>query len=269
MCRAWIETAFVHQAAFNHGVSPGTCAGRGLKLDAHRKCLPAQRANFTLTGMYNVLEKLKAGAVLNVKEKVIHKQGLVAVLKTLHDELDRAVLEAYGWSDLAPLLEVVNGNAAFPHPNPLPGGEGTKMMSREDCKRALDDTLLERLVALNAERAVEEQRGVIRWLRPEFQTPASGLPQTPAPEQLEIDTGEEAATAVKPGARRPWPATLPEQVKAVAEVLTAARAPMFDDAIAACFTGRGAWKKRLPQIIDTLVAVGRVRRRKDKRAVIA
>jgi len=231
------------------------------QLDAHRKRQQAQHADLTLTGMYNVLEKLKTGEPLNVKEKVIHEHGLVAVLKTLHDELDRAVLDAYGWSDLAPLLEVVTGNSA-------PGASGTPA-TRDDCRRALDDALLERLVALNAERAAEEKRGLIRWLRPEFQIPASGLTQTPAAEQLEIDTGEEAAIAAKPGARRPWPATLPEQVKAVAEVLAAARAPLADDAIAACFTGRGPWKKRLPQIIDTLVAVGRVRRRKDGLAVIA
>jgi len=63
---------------------------------------------------------------------------------------------------------------------------------------------------------------------------------------VEIDAGEEAAVAAKLGARRPWPAALPEQVKAVAEVLTAAGAPLADGAIAACFTGRGAWKKSLP-----------------------
>jgi hypothetical protein len=231
------------------------------QLDAHRKRQQTQHADLTLTGMYNVLAKLKTGEALNAKEKVIHEHGLVAVLKTLHDELDRAVLDAYGWSDLAPLLEVVNGNA-------VAGASGTPA-TRDDCKRALDDALLERFVALNAERAAEEQRGLIRWLRPEYQIPASGRPQTRAAEQLEIDTGEEVAVAAKPGERRPWPATLPAQVKAVAEVLTAARAPLADDAIAACFTGRGPWKKRLPQIIDTLVAVGRVRRRKDGLAVIA
>ena len=143
------------------------------------------------------------------------------------------------------------------------------MTTRDEAKRALDDALLERLVALNAERAAEEQRGLIRWLRPEFQIPASGIKQTQTAEQLEIDTGEEVTVAAKPGARRAWPSALPEQVKAVAEVLAAARAPLAEDAIAAYFTGRGTWKKRLPQIIDTLVAVGRVRRRKDKRAVIA
>jgi hypothetical protein len=231
------------------------------QLDAHRKRQQAKHADLTLTGMYNVLEKLKTDESLNAKEKVIHEHGLVAVLKTLHDEIDRAVLDAYGWSDLVPLLEVVNGNSA-------PGAGGTPA-TRDDCKRALDEALLERLVTLNAERAAEEQRGLIRWLRPEYQIPASGQPQTPAAEQLEIDTGEEIPVAAKPGARRSWPATLPAQVKAVAEVLTAARAPLADDAIAACFTGRGPWKKRLPQIIDTLVAVGRVRRRKDGRAAIA
>ncbi len=231
------------------------------ELDAHRKRQQAQHVDLTLTGMYNVLEKLKAGEALNAKEKVIHEHGLVAVLKTLHDELDRAVLDAYGWSDLAPLLEVVNGNAA--------AGKNGARATRDDCKRALDDSLLERLVALNAERAAEEQRGLIRWLRPEFQVPASGQPQTRPAEQLKIATGQETAVAAEPGERRPWPATLPAQVKAVAEVLTAARAPLADDAIAACFTGRGAWKKRLPQIVDTLVAVGRVRRRKDGLALIA
>ena len=230
------------------------------QLDAHRKRQQAQHADLTLTGMYNVLEKLKAGKALNAKEKVIHEHGLVAVLKTLHDELDAAVLEAYGWSDLAPLLAVVNGNAA-------PSSGGTPAM-RDACKCALDGALLERLVALNAERAAKEQRGVIRWLRPKFQNPASGLLQTRAAEQLEIDTGEAVSAAAKPGARQAWPATLPDQVKAVADVLAAARAPLTNDAIAACFSGSGKWKKRLPQIIDTLVAVGRVRRRKDGQVVI-
>jgi hypothetical protein len=33
-----------------------------------------------------------------------------------------------------------------------------------------DDEIL-RLLALNAERADEERRGIVRWLRPEFQNP--------------------------------------------------------------------------------------------------
>jgi len=241
------------------------------QLDAHRKRQQAQHADVTLTGLYNVLEKLKAGETLNAKEKVTHEHGLVAVLKALHDELDLAVLDAYGWSDLAPLMDVVNGNvvaSGLPQSTFSRAGEGAKILTRDDAKRALDDELLERLVALNAERAAEEQRGLIRWLRPEFQIAASGLTDGSTAEQLEIES-EEKVAAVKSSVRRGWPATLPEQVKAVAELVTTARAPMKVDDIAACFSGRGAWKKRLPQIVDTLVAVGRVRRRGDKGAVSA
>ena len=90
--------------------------------------------------MYNVLEKLRAGAELSVKEKRIHDEGLVSVLKQIHDDLDAAVFAAYGW------------------PATL-----------------TDEQILERLVALNAERAAEEARGIIRWLRPEFQQKGSGV----------------------------------------------------------------------------------------------
>jgi hypothetical protein len=71
---------------------------------------------------------------LNAKEKKIYEQGLVGILKQLHDELDAAVAEAYGWpADLS------------------------------------TDDILTRLVALNAERAAEEAKGQVRWLRPEYQ----------------------------------------------------------------------------------------------------
>jgi len=222
------------------------------QLDAHRKKQQAQHADLTLTGMYNVLEKLKSGAALTGKEKTIHEQGLVAVLKTLHDELDRAVLEAYGWSDLLPLQDVVNGNAA-------PASVG--LATREDAQRALSDALLERLVALNAERAAEEAKGTIRWLRPEYQ--AKGAVPEKKPEQATLvgveDEDTETAVVAVPAARMPWPKELPEQVRLVAQALADARVPLSEDAIAARFQGRGAWKKRLPQIIDTLIAVGRVR----------
>jgi len=222
------------------------------QLDAHRKKQQAQHAELTLTGMYNVLEKLKSGAALTAKEKTIHEQGLVALLKTLHDELDRTVFDAYGWSDLAPLQDVVNGNAA-------PASAG--MATREDAQRALTDALLERLVALNAERAAEEAKGTIRWLRPEFQ--AKGATPEKKPQQTTLvgveDEATETAVVAVPAARVAWPKELPEQVRLVAQALADARAPLTEDAIAARFQGRGPWKKRLPQIIDTLSAVGRVR----------
>ena len=74
------------------------------QLDTHRKRQQTQHPNLTLTNMYNVLEKLRTGEVLNKKEQDIHQQGLITLLKELHDDLDRAVFDAYGWNDLAPRL---------------------------------------------------------------------------------------------------------------------------------------------------------------------
>ena len=54
--------------------------------------------------MYNVLEKLRTGEALTQKEREVHEQGLVSVLAEIHDSLDEAVLDAYGWPDLAPGL---------------------------------------------------------------------------------------------------------------------------------------------------------------------
>jgi len=52
----------------------------------------------------------------------------------------------------------------------------------------------------------------------------------------------------------------PEQLRAVAQVLAHAKQPVTVDELAARFTGRGPWKKRLPQVLETLEAVGRLRR---------
>jgi hypothetical protein len=225
------------------------------QLDAHRKRQQAAHPDLTLTGMYNVLDKLRGGEPLTVKERAIHEQGLVSVLRQLHDELDAAVLDAYGWSDLLPLLRVAHGNDAPSPPAPLPqAGEGRQ----EEAKRAFDEAILERLVALNAERAAEEARGLVRWLRPGFQNP---LAQT-TPQQHELDTEDDEPGEDKPkiaAKLAPWPKDAVEQVRAVADTLVTSTAPLSIDDIAARFTARGAWKKRLPQLLEMLVALGRAR----------
>jgi hypothetical protein len=123
----------------------------------------------------------------------------VSVLKSLHDELDVAVLDAYGWSDLAPRL-AAHADAAQ--------------------KEVAEETLLVRLVALNAERAAEEAQGQIRWLRPAYQHPSA----PPRQAAIVLDgAGGETLPGDTPSAlavqRQPWPAALPEQVAAVARVL--------------------------------------------------
>jgi hypothetical protein len=221
------------------------------QIDAHRKRQQAAHPGLTLTGMYNVLEALRlherapAGDVpqLSAKEKLIHTQGLVAVLKTLHDELDSAVLAAYGL------------------PEPIS-----------------TDALLESLVQLNAQRAREEAAGRIRWLRPAFQNPALAT-QAMAPslssEQDSLSKEEQTIqyipgrqadlslenTISKPlphtQTQQPWPAALPAQILAVARVLASAPQALALPDIEAHFKGRGAWKNSLPRILETLQALGK------------
>lgn len=224
----------------------------GESIDAHRKRQQRDYPALTLTGMYNVLEKLRSGEALNAKEKAIHEQGLVSVLKQYHDELDSAVLAAYGWNDLAPLQQVVNGNAA-------PSSLGLE--SRAAAQQALNDALLEQLVALNAERAAEEAQGNIRWLRPEFQNPqrddepSSGRQQSIGlPEEVESETTETSAASLEV---QPWPKEPSEQARTVADALGAQ--PQTLEQIAARFKGKGPWKKRLPALLQMLVALGRAR----------
>ncbi len=250
------------------------------QLDAHRKRQQAAHPGLTLTGMYNVLDKLRSGEVLTAKERTIREQGLVSVLRQLHDELDEAVLYAYNWGDLIPLLRVAHGNASpdtlqqfaeterdlQPTERHVDGGPAS---TREEAKRAFDEAILERLVALNAERAAEEARGHIRWLRPEFQNPE--VAREKAPEQARFpsdgDAGEAAERidessvplALKP---LPWPKDTVDQVRAVAELLAASPVPLSIDGIATRFTARGPWKKRLPKLVEMLVALGRAQEQK-------
>ena len=126
--------------------------------------------------------------------------------------------------------------------------------------------MLLRLVALNAERAAEEAGGVVRWLRPEFQDPARRSPSVPVATQDEIEVAEQPVVVPpKKGgravaaARRAWPNTLPEQMRAIAGALAGAGRPMSLATMESEFTGRGPWKRRIPQILDALAALGRAR----------
>lgn len=207
------------------------------QLDAHRKRQQALYPGLTMTGMYNVLERVRAGATLNAKEKQIYEQGLVGILKQLHDELDAAVAEAYGW------------------PADLP-----------------TDEILSRLVALNAERAAEEQKGLVRWLRPEYQAPAaSGTAasgQSPEAQQTSLEV--EAAPLAAASAVREWPAELPAQAAALRQVLNEVEALCTVEEIAAHFSPK-AGKKRLAEmerLLQTMAAVGAVKVWNGKWAVV-
>jgi hypothetical protein len=195
------------------------------QLDKHRKQRQAEHPALTMTGMYNVLESLRAGKSLTAKEKAIHEQGLVSVLKQLHDELDVAVFEAYGW------------------PVTL-----------------TDQQILERLVALNAERAAEEARGLIRWLRPEFQNKGAVAvqPEQPTLTLPPLDPGVSRSTSHIPQSSRPvWPKSLPDQIRLIRELLAIQTSPVAAEALAKSFTR--ARVDRIEELLQTLVTLGQAR----------
>ena len=85
-----------------------------------------------------------------------------------------------------------------------------------------------------------------------------------SPEEIvQTATNATTPTALTAHAAPPWPASLPEQVRAVAQVLAHASAALPLPAIEARFKGRGPWKKSLPRILETLEALGRARREGD------
>ena len=235
------------------------------ELDAHRKRQQAAHATLTLTGMYNVLAKLRTGEAITAKEKTIHEMGLVGVLKSLHDELDREVLAAYGWADLAAAQDEINGctinAAASQNPNTGAGFEPTTTSdpaTRSAKKQALTATLLTRLVELNLARAAEEKTGTVHWLRPEYQAPAAFTAAKPHQQgTLDVATDETASTA---SGHTAWPATLPAQIRAIAQILTAANHPLSAEQIARSFGKQAAWAKRLTPLLESLEAMGHARR---------
>lgn len=127
------------------------------RLDQHRREALTRSDKLTMTGMYNVLEKLRSGEDLTAVERRTYELGACGVLKDLHDQLDALVAEAYGWT--WPLLP---------------------------------DEVLSRLVTLHEERHLEETTGTVRWLRPEYQLPRFGTGIAAAAEDAVPEGGNEA-----------------------------------------------------------------------------
>jgi len=204
-----------------------------------------------------VLEKLRSGEALSAKEQQIHEQGLVSVLREIHDELDAAVAEAYGWP-----VELS------------------------------DEEILARLVALNHERAEEEGRGIVRWLRPEFQNPSGVKQREIEVEQVgdeqaagEKSTGGASGTRArtkgegetKAGKRKKvaggkvkkvaWPKGLAEQAAAVQGALVGIGGPASVEEVAERFLNSKKNVERVEELLDTLASLGKARELRDGRFV--
>ena len=194
----------------NNSALLGRLAELGERLDKHRKDRQAEHPKLTLTQMYNVLEKLRAGEAIEGNDKQIYKDGLIGILRQIHDEIDVSTAEAYGWpTDLS------------------------------------DEDILKRLVALNRERALEETKGLIRWLRPEYQNPDGSIGKA---KTSEMDLDEVAVVDANA-----WPKALPEQMAAVREALLSAGQANVED-IRSQF--KRAQTRTVKERLDTLAALG-------------
>lgn len=197
------------------------------ELDVHRK--RAQEAyDLGLTTIYNVLEKICSSQPLDAREQLVHDRALVSTLRHLHDQIDAAVAEAYGW------------------PWPL-----------------TDKEILTRVVALNAERAEEEARGTIRWIRPEFQAPPQQTMALPAAGDRPV----QAKSIVKRSRAKPrWPDDRAAQVETVFAALANVEKPVTAKELATTFARADA--KAVAEILSALVTLGRIHRG-DERGTFA
>ena len=190
-------------------------------------------------------EDAAAIAPLTPAERDIYNAGLISILKEIHDDIDRATFEAYGWQDLG---ERLVGK---------PGATVPSVHKSEDQEQA-EEELLTRLVALNLERQEEEKRGLVRWLRPDYQIPKLGakVAKPTGEEQLEADVG-----VIAKEARPKWPSDGLAQIRIVRDVLAKAAAPAAPDEIALAFEGRSSplRKQRVREVLETLAATGGAR----------
>mgnify|MGYP003664450720 CR=1 FL=1 len=219
------------------------------QIDQHRKTQQAAHDKLTLTGIYNVLEKLRKAEPLNAKEKTIYDDGLVGILRELHDELDRAVFEAYGWSDLADKLVGLPG-ATTPYPE------------KSEAQAEAEEELLKRLVALNHQRATEEAKGQIRWLRPEYQNPDyqhsdRGKDSASAYESTAQTEADVTVTPADAKAKKlTWPKSMLEQISAVKSALLDGLDTA--EAITALYKSPKTTGPKVQEALDSLFALGLV-----------
>ncbi len=193
------------------------------RIDAHRAQALARDPRVSKTGMYNVLEKLRSGDALAAAEQYTHRVAACGVLRDLHDKLDAAVAEAYGWS--------------WPEPPAL---------------------ILERLVALHDRRVEEEAAGTVRWLRPDYQRPRYERNDDGAAREATLGLPAETAAAEPSAvtvATLPWPADAIGQIT-VLRAMAATTPVSIEEAVQRLV---GAKRDIVHRHLETLAMLGEVR----------
>jgi hypothetical protein len=160
------------------------------ELDATRKLVLAENPDLTLTTLYNMREAIEKNASLSSKESDLCNRGRVHILKDLHEQIDQTVMQAYRWSETL-----------------------------------TDSQIIERLVDLNRERVSEERRGLIRWLRADYQIEKLG------PLAHRVDRVQSIASARPSRSQPSFPMEKKAQAGQVIELLSRSRSPLSADQI--------------------------------------
>ena len=216
----------------------------GERLDSHRKQVQTNHPDITITAMYNCLEKMRSGEPFTDKDREFNNKALITTLKQIHDDLDRLVFQAYGWDDLIPLWQQTQTE-----PN------------NTEIKEQLEQSILQRLVDLNAERAEEERNGLVRWLRPDYQAP-----DQIATQQVIEGTGVETETEaiIAPPEQQKFPTKFKEQLATVRDILRTQGGEWTLSQISAQFKGSSNKQQTAIQnCLDILEELGLILSLKD------
>ncbi|AMA08177.1 hypothetical protein AWQ23_01960 [Picosynechococcus sp. PCC 73109] len=181
---------------------------------------------------------MRSGEPFTDADREFNNKALITTLKQIHDDLDRLVFQAYNWDDLIPQWQQTQTE-----PN------------NSEHKEQLEQTILQRLVDLNAERAEEERNGFVRWLRPEYQAPDQVVTQ----KVIEgIGVEEETKEAViAPPEQQKFPTKLKDQLAAIRDLLRTQGGEWTITQIAAQFKGTSAKKlKTIQNCLEILEDLG-------------
>lgn len=190
------------------------------ELDATRKAVLTEHGDLTLTGLYNLREKLAKGEAFSNAEHDQRSRGRVDIIHELHQQIDDAVADAYGWP-----------------------------------RYLTDEQIVERLVALNAERHAEEKQGIVRWLRPDYQIPKAGISQL----LIRKDVAEQVE-GLLPEVKAKKPAFPRDAIGQTAAVLAELRsgAAMTSEDIAIRYSQGRKVEKRIAATLEALARLGHV-----------
>ena len=95
------------------------------------------------------------------------------------------------------------------------------------------------------------KRGIVRWLRPEFQNPSGAKAAT---QERLAATDEPEQAAAQPAAAAPWPKKLADRIGAIRDLVTKAPAAWSVEMVASAF--KGANKGDVEEVLDSLAALG-------------